>query len=338
MAKAAKESEKDGLQKLIDELNSKFGKGTVISSKNKNEHVEVIPTGSFSLDLATNIGGVPVGKLIEMFGPESSGKSTMTLHMIAEHQKRGKRCMLVDSEHSFDNKYAQAIGVNTEELLYASPECLEDAWNLMEKVVKSGQVQFIVFDSHTSSLPKKVIDGEVGDATMALQARLNSTALGKIHPLLDMYKVTLLAISQTRMNIGGYGNPEVTTGGQGWKFYSDIRFKVSKQLDKANDQNKTTVEVIKNKCAVPFGKAEFMVRWGVGVDRQQEIIDYAVEYDFIKLGGSWYTIDENTKLQGDVKLKEFLADNPEYAAELEQKVLNKLQPTQDESKNQEIIA
>lgn len=339
MAKSKETPEgQDPLKKLLDTLNSKYGKGTLISGSDLPEHLEVIPTGSFGLDIATGIGGLPAGKLIEMFGPESSGKSTLSLHFIANFQRAGKKCMLVDSENSFDRAYASAVGVNTAELLYSQPACLEDAYNIMETVIKSGQIQLIVFDSHTSSQPKKIVDGEVGEATMALQARVNSTGLSKLHQILSKFNVTLVALSQTRMNIGGYGNPEVTTGGLSWKFYSDMRFKVSKQVDKTNDQNKTTVEIIKNKCASPFGKAEFMIKWGVGIDRQQEIIDLAVENDILKLGGAgWYAISETVKIQGDTKLKQYLLDNPEYAADMERKVMKVINPSY-ESENKEAIA
>jgi recombination protein RecA len=245
--------------------------------------------------------------------------------------------MLVDSENSFDRQYAQAIGVNTDTLLYSQPACLEDAYNIMEAVIKSGQVSLIIFDSHTSSQPKKIVDGEVGEATMALQARVNSTALAKIHQILGKHNVTLVGLSQVRQNIGGYGNPNVTTGGLAWKFYSDLRFSVSKQVDKVNDQNKTSVEIIKNKCAAPFGKAEFMIKWGVGIDRQQEIIDFAVEHEILKLGGAgWYTISDTVKLQGDAKLKQYLLDNPDYAMDMETKVMNILKP-KNESISQENI-
>ena len=330
MSKAKKSSAEPGseLEKLLDTLNSKYGKGTLITGKDIAEAVEAVPTGSFGLDLATGINGLPVGKLIELFGPESSGKSTLALHFIAEFQKAGKKAMLVDSEHSFDKSYAQAIGVNTADLLYSQPECMEDAYNIMETVVKSKQVGLIIFDSHTSSQPKKIVEGEVGDATMALQARINSTALAKLHPLLNSYGTTLVGISQIRQNIGGYGVPNVTTGGLAWKFYSDIRMKVSKTVEKNASQNKTTVEVIKNKCSAPFGKAEFKIIWALGIDRMMEIIDFAVEYQFLKLaGGGWYTIDEQTKVQGDASLKEFLLDNPEYAKDLEMKVLSVLKPS-----------
>lgn len=325
MAKATKENEeKDPLKKLMEQLNTKYGKGTMISGKDRPDSVEIVPTGSFGLDIATSIGGNPIGKLIEMFGPESSGKSTMALHFIAEFQKKGKKCMLVDSEYSFDKSYAENLGVNTADLIYSQPECLEDAYNIMETVIKSKQVQLIIFDSHTSCIPRKVLDGEVGDATMAQAARVNSTALAKIHQILGPNNCTLIGISQLRTNIGGYGDPNVPTGGMAWKFYPDMRYKISKQVDKTGSQNKTVVEVIKNKCGVPFGKAEFYIKWGEGIIRQQEIIDYAVEYGLLKLGGAgWYAVDEETKVQGDVKMRQFLDDNPEYALKLETAVIRK---------------
>lgn len=338
MAKAKQTiEEKDSLNKLVEQLNGKYGKGTLIAGREIPQEVEVVPTGSFTLDLATSINGNPVGKLIEMFGPESSGKSTLALHFIAEFQKRGKKCMLVDSEYSFDRQYAEAIGVKTNDMLYCQPECLEDAYNIMETVIKSKQVGLIVFDSHTSCQPKKIIEGEVGDATMALQARVNSTALSKIHRILMPNQCTLVGISQLRQNIGGYGDPNVTTGGLSWKFYSDMRYKVSKTVDKLNDQNKTTVEVIKNKCGVPFGKAEFVIKWGHGIDRWQEIIDLAVENDLLKLGGAgWYSINDDTKIQGDARLKEYLMEHTQYANELETSVLKIINQNYD-SEYKEIV-
>ena len=331
MAKAKQTEE--GVQK-DDVQNKNFGKGTAISGKNV-QSVKSIPTGSITLDIATNINGLPIGKLIEIFGPESSGKSTLTMHFIAEFQKAGKKCMLVDAEHSFDTKYATSLGVNVDELIYCQPDCMEDAYNIMETSIRSGILGLIIFDSHTSSQPKKIVEGEVGEATMAIQARLNSTALGKLHPILDKYNVTMVGISQIRQNIGGYGDPNVTTGGLSWKFYTDMRMKVSKKVDKTGSSNRTIVEIIKNKCGVPFGKAEFSIIWGQGIDRQQELIDLAVQYGFLKLGGAgWYTITEDIKIQGDEKLKVFLVDNPDYAKELENNVMNNAKSTY-ESKSEE---
>jgi recombination protein RecA len=324
MAKAKTETlEKDELEKVLGDLNKRYGKGTLISGKDIERDLEVVSTGSLTLDIATSIGGVPIGKLIEIFGMESSGKSTMCYHMIAEFQRAGKRCVLVDSESSFDKKYAEALGIDTDAIIYSQPECMEDAYNIITSLVKTNQISLIIFDSHTSSQPRKVVDGDVGDATMALQARVNSTAVAKLHAILKEHKTTVVGISQYRQNIGGYGDPNVTTGGLAWKFYSDMRLKVSKKVEKDSAQNRTTVEVIKNKCGVPFGKAEFSIIWGEGVDRKQELIDLAVEKNIIKLAGAgWYTLEDDTKVQGDNALKQMFIDNPEYAKQLETKVLN----------------
>lgn len=319
-----KEEKKSKIEESIKEINKKFGSGTVINGSDFDEYLEVVDSGSLTLNIATNINGIPIGKLIEMQGQESAGKSTVSLHIISNFQKAGKLCALIDQEQAYDKQYATSLGVDSSKLLIAQPDCQEDAYNIIIDLIKAG-VNLVVFDSHTSSMPRKVIDGEVGDATIGLQARINSTALGKVKPLLMPNKCTLLAISQLRTNIGGYGDPNVSTGGMAYKFYSDMRFKVSKQLDKANENNKTTVEVIKNKCGSPFGKAEFLIQWGEGIDRLQEIIDLAVEYKFINKGGAgWYTIETSDKIQGDINLKNFLNDNPEFKDELEKKVLDKI--------------
>ena len=320
--KVKKESPKK--ESVIDRLNKDYGKGTIVGGNTKADDVKAVKTGSLTLDIATGIGGNPEGKLIEIFGPESSGKSTLALHCIAEFQKAGKKSLLADYEHSFDKKYARALGVDVDELLISQPRTMEDGYNIICRVIESEEFGLIVLDSQTAMVPAKCLEGDIGDAKMALQARINSEAYLKIHRLLDIHNVTMIVISQLRTNIGGYGDPNIPTGGNALKFYCDMRYKVSKQLDKEHDHNKTTVEVIKNKCASPFGKAEFKIKWGIGIDRMQEILDLAVEYKFIEKGGAgWYTIGE-TKLQGDEKVKEFLTDNPTYALELETKVLNKI--------------
>lgn len=313
-------AEKTKLEKLMEEMDKKYGKGTILTSS-KIEEVDSVTSGSLTLDIATGINGIPIGKLIEIFGPESSGKSTLTLHIIAEFQKAGKKCVIIDTEHSFDKKYATNLGIKTEELLISQPNYMEDAYNIIESLIKSGEVGLIVFDSHSSSAPKKIADGEVGDATIGLQARTNSVALMKIHPLLNEYKCTMLAISQTRVNIGGYGDPNVTTGGNAYKFYSDMRFKIGKSVDKTEEHNITKVEVIKNKCAAPFGKAEFNIIWGEGIDILGEVIDLSVEQNLISKGGAWYTIGEQ-KLQGKESVKNYLRDNLEFTEELKNKLKN----------------
>lgn len=324
MAKVVKEYQSKFEEKLKS-LESRYGSGTVIMGKDVQEKLEVVPTGSFMMDLASSIGGWPVGKLIEIMGMESSGKSTCALHAIKEFQRLDGNCALIDYEQSFDRTYAEALGVNMEKLVIVQPSCQEEGYNITEELIRTGEVRLIVKDSHTAAMPKKVVEGEVGDQSIGLQARNNSSGLGKIKPLLMENRCTVIGISQIRQNIGGYGDPNQSTGGLSWKFYSDIRVKFSKSIDKEKESNKTTAEFIKNKCGTPYGKAEFRINWGHGIDRMQEIIDLAVEFKIITKGGAgWYTIGEGTKLQGDEKLKEFFADNVEWAQDIETKVLNKL--------------
>lgn len=326
MAKASKTEsstqEKDIFLEKIELLEKRYGIGTIIHGKDIVQNLEVVSTGSMTLDLATGLRGNPIGKLIEIFGPESSGKSTLCLHMTAGFQKLDGQCLLVDFEHSYDKSYATALGVDVDKLTIIQPDCLEDGYNIIETLIRTGKVRFVIIDSHTAGMTKKIIEGETGDATVASQARVNSQALGKIKPLLAPNRCTMIGVSQLRSDIGGYGGDK-PTGGNAWKFYSDIRYKVSKVNDKANESNKTTVEVIKNKCAPPFGKAEFNINWGTGIDRQKELIDFACEFDLIKVGGAWFTIDES-KFQGMDKVKQFLTDNPEFAEDLEKKVMEKL--------------
>lgn len=316
----------DKFEEKLKSLEKRFGMGTIIHGADVEEKLEVVSTGSISLNIALGCGGTPIGKLIEKLGMESSGKSTSTLHDIAEFQKAypEDEMVLCDYEQSFDKKYACELGINMNRLTILQPECLEDGYNLLEELIKTGKVRLAVIDSHTAGMPKKVVDGDVGDATIGLQARINSQGLGKIKPLLRANRCTLIGISQIRQNVGGYGDPNQSTGGLSWKFYSDIRMKFTKSVDKDGEANKTTVEVIKNKCSVPYGKAQFLISWGKGIDKMQEIIDAAVEFKLISKGGAgWYTIGE-TKLQGDEKVKVFLADNPEYAAQLEEQVVAKI--------------
>lgn len=318
------EEEKSKLDAVSKELNARYGAGTIIGGKELNEDLEIIPTGSLTLDIATNIGGLPIGKLIEMFGPESSGKSTLSLHFIAEFQKAGKLAVLCDTEQSLDKNYARNLGVNVDNLLIVQPECQEDGYNIIERIVRTGEAGLIIIDSHTAMVPKKMVDGEVGEATMALQARNNSAALLKIHPLLKRFGTTIVSTAQLRMDIGAYGDPQKPTGGLAYKFYSDIRLKVSKEVKKVEESNRTTVEVIKNKCGAPFGKAIFSINWGTGVDRNQEIIDLAVDNGFLEKSGSWYVVSDDTKVQGDDKLKIFMTENPEFSLKLEENVLKKI--------------
>jgi recombination protein RecA len=319
------EDKKDPFQETLKAMEKKYGTGTIIHGEDIAEELEVVPSSSLTLDIATNIGGHAVGKCIEIFGPESSGKSTITLHAIAGFQQLPGECVLVDYEQSFDRGYAAALGVDVNKLTIVQPECMEQGYNIIEELIKTGKVRLVVIDSHTAAMPKKVIEGETGDVSIGLQARINSQALGKIKPLLRPNRCTMIGVSQLRVAIGAYGDPNQPTGGLAWRFYSDVRYKVSKILDKDKETNKTTVEVIKNKCAVPWGVAKFNINWGTGVDRMQEILDLAVEYKIlIKGGGGWYTITPETKVQGDEAMKVFLSDNPEYAEDITNKVLDRM--------------
>lgn len=323
MAKIKEEGSK--LEKALAEFEKSYGKGSVIHGNDSQDKLDVVSTGSILLDMATDIGGIPIGKLIEVYGPESSGKSTMMLHIIAEFQKLGKKCVLIDSEQSFDKSYAIALGVNVDDLYIVFPECQEDGYNMAQKFIETGEISLVVIDSHTSMQPKKIVDGEVGEHALGLQARVNSTALGKIKPLLRDNKCTMISISQIRQMIGAMGNPNIATGGLAYKFYADMRFYVSKQVEKEKDQNKTGIEIIKSKCGKPYGKAFFNIQWGTGIDKIQEIIDLAIEFKMIKLGGAgWMTLEDETKIQGSDKLKEFFRDNPEYYEQLRTKVLQKI--------------
>lgn len=332
MAKTEKKIKEEGEQKDIfneklKSLNSKYGSGTIIRGNDISEIKEVVSTGSFCLDVANNLGGNPVGKLIEVFGQESSGKSTLTLHAIANFQTLDGEVVLIDYENSFDKTYAIALGVQVDKLIVINPECAEDGYNIAEELIKTGKVRLVVIDSHTAGVPRMVLDALVGETKISPDARVNSTALKKIKPLLMSNRCTLIAIAQLRTAIGDYGTPDKPTGGAAYRFYSDMRYKVSKSIDKERGLNKTVVEVVKSKCAPPFGKAEFCIVWGRGVDRQQEIIDLAVEYKLIDKSGGWYKKEGVTIANGDDKMKVFMNDNIEWATQLEISVLDKLKGT-----------
>jgi len=316
---------KQGIDAIIADLEKKYN-----VSRATPEKPRVVNTGSIQLNQAVGIGGIPLGRIIEMFGAESSGKSTISLHAIAEFQKEfpDKKVALFDYEHSFDKKYATTIGVDVDNLLIYQPDDMESGYDLILSLVENDVVSLVVLDSQTAALPKAVIDGDIGDATIGLQARINSKFCGKIKGLLDIHKATLLSISQTRANIGGMVQGDVSTGGNAWKFYADMRWKVWKMNDKVNESNKTTVDVIKNKLAAPFGQCKVDVLWGVGYDKLGEIIDYACEFDIIKKGGAWYTFREE-KFQGMDKVKEFLNDNPEVLEYITNEVKSKLNGTEN---------
>jgi recombination protein RecA len=318
---AKSKEEKKGADAILEQLEKRYG----LQRHALEDHI-VVSTGSIQLDQAMGIGGTAVGKMIEIFGPESSGKSTITLHQMAEYQKAfpERKVALFDYEHAFDRKYAEALGVNVKELLIYQPDTQESGYDMIIELVKNKIVSCVVVDSQSAASPKAIIDGEMGDATIGLQARNNSKFCLKIKGLLDINNVTLFFISQTRDSIGGMGDPVTTTGGKAIRFYSDVRWKIWKMNDKNNELNKTTVDVVKNKLGNPFGQAKIDILWGVGFDKMGEVIDYASEFNIIKKGGAWYTLSESAKFQGMDALKEFLEDNPELFLEIKQKVMNKL--------------
>lgn len=314
------------LDAVLKEINKKYGAGSVIGGDLTKEDLEFVSTGSMAFDDALGCGGIPIGKLVEILGNPSGGKSTLSLHTIAEFQKKfpEKKVLLLDYESSFDRMYATTIGVDVDAMLISQPACAEHGYNMIESVIKTGEISLVVIDSHTAALPKAVVDAEVGQATIALSARVNSVALGKIKTLLQRYNTTLIAISQLRTNFGAYITTQESTGGNSYKFYSDIRVKVSRRANKENEEDETTIEVIKNKCAPPFKKASFTVVWGKGIDKTKEVIDYAVIFNIIKRGGSWFTLEGDIKLQGMDSVREFMGDNPEYLDSLEKKVRDEL--------------
>lgn len=318
----AKTKEIDETSKKLQELEKKYGLSGTIS-----DDTYAVKTGSLTLDIATGIGGSALGKIIEIFGPESSGKSTLTLHQICEYQKEflERRVALFDFEHSFDKKYAKSIGVDVDKLLIYQPDNQEQGYDLLLGLVENSLISLGIIDSQTAATPLKVIEGEMGDATMALQARNNSKFLSKIKGMLSKNKCSLIAVSQTRKDIGGYGDPSKPTGGEAWKFYSDMRWKVSKRLDKDNETNSTTVEVIKNKCEKPFGKAEFDIVWGKGISRDGEIYSLALKHEIFSKAGAWITVPDMEKpIQGEEKVIIFLNDNPEYKEKIEKLVMEKI--------------
>lgn len=312
--------EKSDMDVMIAELEKKYGLGRL-----KPEELSIISTGSLQLNQAMGTGGTAVGKFIELFGPESCGKSTLTLHQISEYQKAfpEKRVALFDYEHSFDKNYAMALGVNVDSLLIYQPETQEEGYDMIIALVEKDIVSCVVIDSQTAAMPKAILQGEMGDSTIGLQARNNSKFCMKIKGLLDVHNCTLFVVSQLRDAIGSMGEPTTTTGGKAIKFYADVRWKIWKMNDKINELNKTTVDVVKNKLASPFGQAKFAIDWGHGIDKLGEIIDFAIEFDIILKAGSWFTYKE-FKCQGIDKLKDYLEENVDDLLEMETKVLEKL--------------
>ena len=321
------DEKKKSLEVAIKQIDKAFGKGALIRLGDKEiEPIEAISTGSLGLDIALGVGGVPKGRIIEIFGPESSGKTTLTLHVIAECQKAGGVCAFIDAEHALDVVYAQNLGVDVDNLLVSQPDYGEQALEILETVVRSGAVDLVIVDSVAALTPKVEIDGDMDDQQVGVQARLMSKALRKITGVLSKMNTTVIFINQIRMKIGmtGYGSPETTTGGNALKFYSSVRLDIRRiaTLKQAEQSigNRTKVKVVKNKVAPPFQQVEFDIMFGEGVSKTGELIDYGVKLDIIDKAGAWFSYGDNKIGQGRENAKVFLKDNPEIADEIEKKI------------------
>lgn len=318
------------LQLTMEKLDKTFGKGTVMKLGDEAvEQVEVIPTGSITLDLAVGVNGFPKGRIIEIFGPESSGKTTLAIHAIAEVQKQGGIAAIVDAEHAFDQFYAQKLGVDIDNLLISQPDNGEQALEIADNLIRSGAIDLLVIDSVAALTPKAEIEGEMGDSQMGLQARLMSKALRKLTGSINKAKCCCIFINQLRDKIGVmFGNPETTTGGNALKFYASMRIDIRKssQIKEGEDVigNRVKVKVVKNKVAPPFRKAEFDIMYGEGISKVGEIIDLGVELNILKKSGSWFSYGETRLGQGRDAVKSMIADNPELMDELEIKIKNAL--------------
>lgn len=335
--------EKEEKLKLIaltmDKLDKTYGKGTIMKLGDKQvESVETISTGSLGLDIALGIGGLPKGRIIEIYGPESSGKTTLAIHAIAECQKREGIAAIIDAEHAFDRFYAEQLGVNTEELLISQPDNGEQALEIAENLIRSGAIDILVIDSVAALVPRSEIEGEMGDSKMGLQARLMSQALRKLTATIGRTGCCCIFINQLREKIGVmFGNPETTTGGNALKFYASIRLDIRKSGTSIKDKdgnvvgNPVKVKVVKNKLAPPFRIATFDIMFGEGISKSGEIIDLGVETDVIGKSGSWFSYEGTKIAQGREAAKQFIDDNPELAIEIEKKIKEKYQPGQVEA-------
>ena len=322
-----KDSKQKALQLTLDKLDKTYGKGTVMKMGDAvAEEIESISSGSLTLDYALGVGGYPKGRVIEIYGPESSGKTTLTLHAIAECQKAGGIAAFIDAEHAFDRFYAQNLGVDIDNLIISQPDNGEQALEIADNLIRSGAIDIVVIDSVAALTPKSEIEGEMGDSKMGLHARLMSQALRKLTATIHKTNCTVVFINQLREKIGVmFGNPETTTGGNALKFYASVRLDIRRSTQIKNSAgnvlgNKTRVKVVKNKVAPPFKLAEFDIMYGEGVSKVGEILDIAVENEIIKKSGSWFSYDDTKLGQGRDAVKNIIKDNPELMEELEEKI------------------
>ena len=324
------------LQAAMDRIEKNFGKGSIMKLGDDNiQEIEVIPTGSLGLDVALGVGGYPRGRIIEIYGPESSGKTTLAIHAIAEAQKNGGIAAIIDAEHAFDRFYAQKLGVDVNGLLIAQPDNGEQALEIADQLISSAAVDLVIIDSVAALTPKAEIEGDMGDNKVGLQARLMSQALRKLTATISKTNTTCIFINQLREKIGVmFGNPETTTGGNALKFYASVRIDIRKSTPVKDGEeilgHLTKVKIVKNKVAPPFRKAEFDIMFGEGISKIGEIIDLGVEHGIIKKSGSWFSYGETKLAQGRDAVKQLLADNPELAEELEAKIVEALKKKEEE--------
>ncbi len=318
------------LESALAQIDRQFGKGSVMRlGSDERAPVEVIPTGSIALDVALGVGGLPRGRIIEIYGPESSGKTTLTLHAIANVQRAGGIAAFIDAEHALDPDYAQKLGVDIDQLLVSQPDTGEQALEIADMLIRSGAIDLVVIDSVAALVPKAEIEGEMGDSHVGLQARLMSQALRKLTGGLNQTKTTAIFINQLREKIGVFfGSPETTAGGKALKFYASVRLDI-RRIETLKDGteavgNRTRVKVVKNKMAPPFKQAEFDILYGVGISREGSLIDFGVEHGIVKKSGAWYTYDGEQLGQGKENARNFLLKNEDVAAEIESKIKEKL--------------
>lgn len=330
MSNDASKEKKEALSLAMSQIEKQFGKGSVMRlGENTHYNVESIPTGALSLDIALGIGGVPKGRIIEIYGPESSGKTTIALHIIAQAQKRGGEAAFVDAEHALDPAYASVLGVDVDSLVVSQPDTGEQALEITEALVRSGALDVIVVDSVAALVPKAEIDGEMGDSHVGLQARLMSQALRKLAGVVNKSNTICIFINQLREKIGVmYGNPETTAGGRALKFYASVRMDVRRgEIIKNGTEsvgNRTRVKIVKNKVAPPFREADFDMMYGKGISRESNVLDVAVNLDIIKKGGSWFSYKEQRLGQGRENVKQYMIENPDFTDDIENQIREKV--------------
>ena len=324
------DEKKEALALAMSQIEKQFGKGSVMRlGENSHYNVDSIPTGAMSLDIALGIGGVPRGRIVEIYGPESSGKTTIALHIIAQAQMRGGEAAFIDAEHALDPTYAEALGVDVDSLVVSQPDTGEQALEIAEALVRSGALDVIVIDSVAALVPKAEIDGEMGDSHVGLQARLMSQALRKLAGIVNKSNTICIFINQLREKIGVmYGNPETTAGGRALKFYASVRMDVRRveTLKQGSEfiGNRTRVKIVKNKVAPPFREAEFDMMYGKGISREGNVLDVAVNLDIIKKGGSWFSFGEDRLGQGRENVKQYMIENPDFTDKIENMIREKL--------------